>query len=773
MCINKENISLLGYSVVLNQEMHSRQVKFLDKIINDHHYEEYKAVLYDVLNDKENKIPIKEAMYSFKALNFNFQSELYLLCYQLILLGNDSFDENEINSTEKDFLNVLSNLMGGTIASNVRNIKKIELLDLKKSLFLIKQKDDFRINLTAVNSVATEDFENIRYIINELVSECDILHRRLNNMIEDIHNPQLLKAFEEFKIEYGNNVFDYVRLMKNSIPQKELASKNFSLALMGRTKAGKSTLHSIMCQEGEEFIGQGGQRTTRFNRVFSWNGLKIIDTPGIGAGEEEGKKDTEIAERVIGQADIICFVVVDDTISTEDILCTLDRIAEYHKPMLIVLNHKDDINKKSHLKKFLENPTDWRDTKKEKNLSGWIERLERNAEKKGYKEIMSVIPVFLLAALKGIDEGNSLYYDNSNYPLFINEIQRLIKQNCLIYKSQTMLDEPSVQLHKIIKSFKTEEEKLLNFRKKIYKIKENFLSSFESLQKETKNSILSCIEREFAEFFTVNAAKFTDENYSIKDPSIIQSNYQKMVEDFKTFDRIQVSIDFYLDEYHEKVTSKIKELEEEIRYANLNISNIITSGLDSTHKLKATFPIRGMLKFISMGLDIAAIWFPPLAFVSIPLSFISGLFKTKKEKEQINKNRTRNAFKIMVDENKKNATKNTEKEIQQMLEEDRSSITSFIDSLIKQINDMMGYVTNCREKFNASLKEVDIYYAIRILEFITENSSSFTFTKDNVFSYRNPDKNEFEIRTKYGESFNTDKIKKITGESIKVIKYQT
>ena len=64
---------------------------------------------------------------------------------------------------------------------------------------------------------------------------------------------------------------------------------------MGRTKAGKSTLHYIMCNEGREFIGKGSQRTTRFNRVFSWNKLKIIDTPGIGAGEEQGKKDEEIA----------------------------------------------------------------------------------------------------------------------------------------------------------------------------------------------------------------------------------------------------------------------------------------------------------------------------------------------------------------------------------------------------------------------------------------------------------------------------------------------
>ena len=201
----------------------------------------------------------------------------------------------------------------------------------------------------------------MRTVIKNLVSVCDALNRKLSYLPYDVHNQKLLKAMQEFQSQYEEKVLDAVKKMKENIPKKELASENFSIALMGRTKAGKSTLHSIMCQEGEEFIGTGSQRTTRFNRVFSWNGLKIIDTPGIGAGEEDGQKDTEIAERVISQADIICFVVVDDTISSEDILATLDRIAEYHKPMIVLLNHKDNINRNSHLKKFIENPTEWMD----------------------------------------------------------------------------------------------------------------------------------------------------------------------------------------------------------------------------------------------------------------------------------------------------------------------------------------------------------------------------------------------------------------------------
>lgn len=62
------------------------------------------------------------------------------------------------------------------------------------------------------------------------------------------------------------------------------------------TKAGKSTLHSILTEQGWDAIGVGKQRTTRSNRFYTWNNIRIIDTPGIGA--PGGKSDEEIAESI-------------------------------------------------------------------------------------------------------------------------------------------------------------------------------------------------------------------------------------------------------------------------------------------------------------------------------------------------------------------------------------------------------------------------------------------------------------------------------------------
>lgn len=779
--INRSIMPLLGYAIILNEEMHSRQIKLLEKVIKDNNYEEYREDIYNVINDKEEKITIEQVEDAFANATEEERKKIFLYCYQLILVGHEHFEEEEINSSEKEFLNNLESKMSSD-SSRDKKSKKNELKKLRKTIFSVKTKNNFsssfNIDLKGVNTVAKEDFEHMRTVIKNLVSVCDALNRKLSYLPYDVHNQKLLKAMQEFQSQYEEKVLDAVKKMKENIPKKELASENFSIALMGRTKAGKSTLHSIMCQEGEEFIGTGSQRTTRFNRVFSWNGLKIIDTPGIGAGEEDGQKDTEIAERVISQADIICFVVVDDTISSEDILATLDRIAEYHKPMIVLLNHKDNINRNSHLKKFIENPTEWMNTKKEKNLSGWIERLKRNAEKNGYQDMMSVVPVFLLAASKGLAENNPVFYESSNYPKFIDEIKKRILQNCIIYKSQTMLDEPSVQLHKIIKEFEYEIKILKIFNEKIEKIKKSTMENFESIQNKTKDRIKKCIEGQFESFSSEQRSNFVD-SCKERDSNGIASYYARLFAEFERNNGdLQSKISNFINEYHRKINEEVKKAEEEFRYANLNISGImVSSQCNNKYNFNSTVPVKGIFMATSNLLTAASFFLGPLAAVittaaGIVTNIIGGFFKSKKQKEAENKKKLEKIFKNLVEQDKKRIEEYVEEEIKKSISKDRETLNTIFNALLEQTKKSLDRIELCRREFEDSLKEIDTYYAIRILEFITENASAYRFSKENVKPYRNPDRNLFEIKTKLGETFNVFKIQKITKEKILVQKYK-
>ena len=767
---NIDVLAIIGYAIVLNQEMHSKQINCLNQFLVDYDLLDAKDIIYDVLGDVEDKIDLDIALKLYEKENSNAKEILYLLLYQLILLPHNSTNENDINSSERDFLLSIENYLSNEIIRKNRNIVS-RLLKQKSRGNFTHCTDEFNVELDGIYTVAFEDFENMSEIVKRLASKCDELSKHISNI--DIQNQKLRDALKEFTEHYELYVNQEVKQLKSGVISKELARNNFSIALMGRTKAGKSTLHSIMCKEGEEFIGKGGQRTTRFNRVFTWNGLKIIDTPGIGAGEDEGRRDEEIAESVINQADIICFVIVDDTISSEDILLTLDKIAEYHKPLIIVLNHKDDINKKSHLKRFETDPDKWKNTQDEKNLSGWIDRLERNAEKNGYKDIIRIVPVFLLAAIKGINEENIVYYQKSNYPVFVETIKELIQYNCVFYKSQTMLDEPSVSLHKAFDRLKEAEECLELLQRKIEEIYERTTKEIISLHYKIKRDCCNIIESEFEEFKVNYQSKFVDSNFMVKDIVMVKNNFKLFLEEATVLENISGKIQDVENEYHHQISDKIKELEEEIAYASLNIENLV-SDCDSKDEKKTmnSFPIKGILKFVSLGLDVATLWFPPLFLISLPISIASNFFKSGNKKKDLNRTRTKEWFYISTDKSKNLLIKNIEKELIQTLNQDEKTLRDFFDNLQYQLNIVLNYIGECRQEFNQNLKELDKHYAIRILQFISKNECPLNINIADVIAYRDISKHRFEIRTTIDGEFDTAKIRELTGENVIVTKYQ-
>lgn len=174
-----------------------------------------------------------------------------------------------------------------------------------------------------------------------------------------------------------------------------------------------------------------------------------------------------------------------------------------------------------------------------------------------------------------------------------------------------------------------------------------------------------------------------------------------------------------------------------------------------------------------MGLDLASAWYPALLFVSIPISFISGfVFKSKNQRIQEEKSHTKDNFNKLVQFDRKQIEQRVTRNLNQVFEEDKEEWVSFFKELEYVMQEILCYIRQCEDKFKESLKKMDICYAIRILEFITDEAEAYTFTFDNIKVKRSLEGNYFEIQTKVGEYFNTSKIKKITGENVKVRKYR-
>lgn len=111
----------------------------------------------------------------------------------------------------------------------------------------------------------------------------------------------------------------------------------FSVALFGRTMAGKSTLMEVLTHGSGKAIGNGSQRTTRDIRSYEWNGLSITDVPGIGAFD--GQKDEDKAFEAAKSADLILFLITDDGVQSQEAEC-FRSVLELGKPVICVMNVK-------------------------------------------------------------------------------------------------------------------------------------------------------------------------------------------------------------------------------------------------------------------------------------------------------------------------------------------------------------------------------------------------------------------------------------------------
>ncbi|MEK4361721.1 GTPase [Paenibacillus sp. FSL M8-0212] len=141
--------------------------------------------------------------------------------------------------------------------------------------------------------------------------------------------------------------------LSHSIEVKKKHLNDFTVALFGRTKAGKSTIReALTCGDGVT-IGKGAQRTTRDVQEYNWNGLRLLDVPGFEAFK--GDDDTAKAHDIIDQSDFILFLASDDSIQPGE-FDHMARLQEINKPFMILLNVKYNINNEVELKRFLRMP---------------------------------------------------------------------------------------------------------------------------------------------------------------------------------------------------------------------------------------------------------------------------------------------------------------------------------------------------------------------------------------------------------------------------------
>jgi hypothetical protein len=241
-------------------------------------------------------------------------------------------------------------------SKNYKNTSNYEVKIPKKKV----SQAEFEEALKNCSKIANSAYNlSIRY-----AKKIEIAIKNLNSNIEAIsHEILKIKGSEQFQFatKLEQIQLDIQKLSEDSLEdlvislnQKRKHLENFTVALFGRTKAGKSTLRETLTRGSGSTIGKGSQRTTRDVTEYSWQGLRLLDTPGIEA--YQGDDDTKKANDIIDQSDIVLFLTSDDSVQPGEFQ-SMAQLQQINKYFAVILNVKHDIaNNLEDLEMFLDIP---------------------------------------------------------------------------------------------------------------------------------------------------------------------------------------------------------------------------------------------------------------------------------------------------------------------------------------------------------------------------------------------------------------------------------
>lgn len=741
---------LLGcYMVIVDKEINQMEVDVLDNYLPLSKEDELYHQRMQIFSDDEERMKLKDLLDKLVMANYSVAQKTEIAT----LLARIAYGDDYMATSELELLNKVGKLLkldigkiieetqsesNGRIASSQLSSLKRFVGKMENTIYQSFANSDKKsvvdmmlggLGYSASIAQITEDAEKDLARVTRIIDD-------LNGMLNEEYNhlatikPSSKKVSKEvLKIE---EIIQGIRGSFNEIIDNSLTSNRevldkkrrniryFTIAFMGRTKAGKSTLHKVITQQENDDIGVGKLRTTRYNRSWYWNKLRIVDTPGIGA--PGGEADTEIAKSIIDEADVVCYVVTSDSIQETE-FDFFSTIKERNKPLYIILNVKSNLNQAIRLKRFIANPNDWRLGDGPQSIKGHIERIHDKLDGKYNMDAVRIIPIHLLAAqiaLSGEQDSKTskVLFEASNISEFTNSVKKEVQLSGSLKKSLSVIDGTSYQIntiwHKIyadLKSLKEGNEVLKKKQAKNYTFFKNELTQVEQYLKTIFQGTRDDLHN--------RASAFASEHYDDEEAGKAWSN-DAVVKSINK--RLEQQIQERFNDLNEKIKSELEEMIMDMRIslATNNIGSNVSGESVTNTRLAANV-------FVSVISATLFVWNPlgwsvaVLAVVGIIGSFLSSLFTSKSEKIRKATDKLRkqlyDSIDSGIDKNLKQVLENTRKSINDTYKSIDSVLKAYTKNADDIITDMDRLVKQVQEKENA----INSLVSLRILDFVGKN----------------------------------------------------
>lgn len=734
-----EIVYFATYVALSDNRLYDREWYRIEKYIQKNGLDEsVRNAAIDIIKGSDEKIPLDVVLSNLSKMSVEHRKKALFLAYKVALEdGEITKREEELFRSYRIRLGIEKRVSDAIYKEAVEAGRKLDEAPegsnpleerYNKTLFsersYAKLIESISVNAAGDIAYTGERLEEISDLLNVypgiLQTEAGKVIRSENHLGNGDEKKKLNDFLSQLNEKLESSLKVQEEILKGLRGKQSASLRNYTISFMGRTKAGKSTLHSVLLGGiNNDFIGKGSERTTRYNYVYDFRGLRIIDTPGIGA--PGGGDDVNIAKEVLDESDLICYVVTSDSIQETE-FNFLKELKERNKPVLILLNKKDNFLRSTKKKEsFLENPLGWYESDGEDSIKGHIDRINTYVEINHDFHNYSIVPVHLLAARLALSETDpkvkEKLLEGSRIMEFLRTLSNTVSKYGLLLKSQTIYNSAAFHIKQQIDETKNQIASIEALKKEIAKNCDRGFAQIDSYGSKMRNELIDNFNSVFESFASEEVREFANDNFSSRKKDI-KGEWNAFVKNSGIEERLKQSYEKVWEQYTSKVEDVLSDIEEDINFS-------IDFGELSKVKLGAVFDVKTLLSSIGAAAGIVGLFFvaTPVGWVLLGVSAVmevAGIF-VKSKKKQIEESQLKLYDSLMLD-----LEDIRRKNLEKILTEYDSSrnrilekTKSYYDVIEKSLGRILEKLNELLSAQERALDEINRAYAVRIAGFMT------------------------------------------------------
>ena len=479
--------------------------------------------------------------------------------------------------------------------------------------------------------------------------------------------------------------------LRNDLLAKQRSLNRFCMAVVGRTRAGKSTVIATLTGRDPSAKGDGGQGFTRYNRAYNYCGIRLIDTPGIGAAGGQGassqqaeQRDSSVARSILPETDLVCFVMDSDSNAP----CMREMIHELHqrgKAFIILLNVRAgtqggiDLCRQRLDAKFAREG--------EQSISGNISAIRRDLSSAlGVQpaEAVPIIPIHAISAFKATytvqdPEEKEAWRDLSRMDVFLEQLDQLITDQAPMLRRRTLRNNPRRELERISTDLDALALSLQEQAKVFGNTEESALKQVAEIFGYLDRSLMGRLDDLFMKL-EAESTTFSNDNYR-RNGSEIERRWRKALERFDLNTKLEDELTWLKSELAEKLNELQADILARLQFqaGAVNMRHRLEFGFDIEFEeslrsnLRLGFKVAGLaIGVVGFVLGIAA-W--PVGLLAVAIGFVPAII------DHFSPNR---------EDRRRKARNDLESKLLEMLKSPRSQVLGQFQDILSQARDQVS-----------------------------------------------------------------------------------